>query len=36
MENTPSMQAAGWLENFDAALKLRDIDAALGLFQDDC
>lgn len=36
MENTPSMQAAGWLENFDAALKRRDIDAALGLFQDDC
>jgi putative flavoprotein involved in K+ transport len=36
MENTPSMQAAGWLEHFDAALKQQDIDAALALFQDDC
>jgi putative flavoprotein involved in K+ transport len=36
MENTPSMQAAGWLERFDAALKQQDIDAALALFQDDC
>ncbi|RJF92376.1 NAD(P)/FAD-dependent oxidoreductase [Noviherbaspirillum saxi] len=36
MENTPSAQAAGWLEQFGAALKKQDLDAITGLFHEDC
>lgn len=36
MENTPSLQVNNWLENFGAALKRHDVEAAAALFQEEC
>ncbi|WP_194712606.1 NAD(P)/FAD-dependent oxidoreductase [Noviherbaspirillum soli] len=36
MTNNPTQAAADWLEQFGAALKSNDPDAAAALFQEDC
>jgi putative flavoprotein involved in K+ transport len=36
MTITPTQAAAGWLEEFGAALKSNDPDAVAALFQEDC